>query len=173
MVYSIDDDGNIEFNEFLKLCKGKKRNKTHMKTEQPKTTKLKEKKEDDVIFSFFQQLTNGELQPSKDMKVGFNVYYSQERRKKLLDAILGGQDDKETKQGKKILDNYRLQLDEKMKKFKQDRYESLSQNGSVDDLEQFNFNCQRLEDFENNTVSPSALERLLDEMQQQRQALAL
>ena len=33
MVYSIDDDGNIEFNEFLKLCKGKKRNKTHMKTE--------------------------------------------------------------------------------------------------------------------------------------------
>ena len=51
-----------------------------------------------------------------------------------------------------------------MRKFKQDRYESLSQSGSVDDLEQFNFNCQRLEDFENNTVNPSALERLLDEM---------
>ena len=112
MVYSIDDDGNIEFDEFLKLCKGKKRNQTHTKTEQPKASKLIEKKEDDVIFSFFQQLTNGDLQPSKEMKVGFNVYYSQERRKKILDAILGGQDDKETKQGKKILDNYRQQLDD-------------------------------------------------------------
>ena len=32
MVYSIDDDGNIEFDEFLKLVKGKKRNRTYMKT---------------------------------------------------------------------------------------------------------------------------------------------
>jgi len=43
----------------------------------------------DIIFNFFQKLTNGDLQPSKEMKIGFGVYYSQERRKKILDAILG------------------------------------------------------------------------------------
>ena len=42
----------------------------------------------DIIFNFFQKLTNGELQSSKDMKVGFGVYYSQERRKRILDAIV-------------------------------------------------------------------------------------
>jgi len=31
----------------------------------------------DIIFDFFKKLTNGELSASKDMKIGFGVYYSQ------------------------------------------------------------------------------------------------
>ena len=62
-----------------------------------------------------------------------------------------------------------------MRKYKKDRFESFSQEGSVsaEDLEQINFMNERLEGFENNDVNPKNLERLLDEMQQQRQALAL
>ena len=50
-----------------------------------------------------------------------------------------------------------------MKKFK---LESLSQEGSVTDLdpEQFNFMNKRVEDFENNDVNPRNIERLLEEM---------
>ena len=55
-----------------------------------------------------------------------------------------------------------------MRQFKKNRSESCSQNGSIDDIEQYNFMSQRLEDFENNDINPRNLERLLDEMQQQR-----
>ena len=37
IVYSIDDDGNIEFDEFLKLVKGKKRNRTRNNMNNMKT----------------------------------------------------------------------------------------------------------------------------------------
>jgi len=40
----------------------------------------------DIIFTFFQQLTDGKLQ-SKDMRMSFGIYYSQERRRKILEAI--------------------------------------------------------------------------------------
>ena len=30
----------------------------------------------DIIFDFFQKLTHGDLQPDKNMKIGFGVYYS-------------------------------------------------------------------------------------------------
>ena len=61
----------------------------------------------DIIFNFFQKLTNGDLQPSKEMKIGFGVYYSQERRKKILDAILGNRNKEANTEGKRILNNYR------------------------------------------------------------------
>ena len=41
------------------------------------------------------------------MKIGFGVYYSQERRKKILDAILGNKDKNASIEGKRILTNYR------------------------------------------------------------------
>lgn len=63
----------------------------------------------DIIFNFFKKLTSGDLQPSKDMKVGFGVYYSQERRKRILEAILDtGSGDKNARgSGVRILGNYR------------------------------------------------------------------
>ena len=54
-------------------------------------------------------MTHGDLQPDKNMKIGFGVYYSQERRKKILDAILGSntRDKAARDEGRKILGNYR------------------------------------------------------------------
>ena len=67
-----------------------------------------EDKNDDagIIFNFFKKLTDGDLQPSENMKIGFGVYYSSERRKKILDAILGREDICK-QEGRRILDNYK------------------------------------------------------------------
>ena len=66
-------------------------------------------------------MTAGDLQPSKDMKIGFGIYYSQERRKKILDAILSGKNNTISQEGKRILDNYKSQLDLQIKRIKEDR----------------------------------------------------
>ena len=58
------------------------------------------------------------MQPDKNMKIGFGIYYSQERRKKILDAILGSKDKQNKDEGKKILSNYRQQLSDQMKRIK-------------------------------------------------------
>ena len=105
MVRQIDDDCNIEFNEFLKLVKGG--NKTKQKMMVAGNNDMND--DADIIFNFFKKLTSGDLQPSKDMKIGFGVYYSQERRKKILEAILGSCDkNHQTRDsGSRILTNYR------------------------------------------------------------------
>jgi len=64
----------------------------------------------DIIFNFFKKLTDGDLQPSKHMKIGFGVYYSQERRKKILSAMLGKDGNISRHEGQRILGNYRQQL---------------------------------------------------------------
>lgn len=84
MVAAIDDDMNIEFGEFLKLVKGGKKTKAKMQ----QFMNDDQNNDSDIIFDFFQKLTHGDLQPDKNMKIGFGVYYSQERRRKILDAIL-------------------------------------------------------------------------------------
>ena len=103
MVDAIDDDGEIEFNEFLKLVKGGGKTQAAM----AEFMNDDDNGDADIIFNFFQKLTHGELQPSKEMKIGFGVYYSQERRKKILEAILGSQGKGENLAGRKILSNYR------------------------------------------------------------------
>ena len=105
MVAAIDDDMNIEFNEFLKLVKGGKKTKQKM----GQFFNEDANNDQDIIFDFFQKLTHGDLQPDKNMKIGFGVYYSQERRKKILDAILGSntRDKAARDEGRKILGNYR------------------------------------------------------------------
>ena len=55
------------------------------------------------------------------MKIGFGIYYSQERRKKILDAILSGKNNTISQEGKRILDNYKSQLDLQIKRIKEDR----------------------------------------------------
>lgn len=55
------------------------------------------------------------------MKIGFGIYYSQERRRKILSAILNGTSTTMTNEGKKILDTYKTQLDLQIKRIKADR----------------------------------------------------
>ena len=53
MVLEIDDDANIEFEEFLQLVKGKNKQKA-----MPSAGKT----DSDLLFDFFKKLTNQELQ---------------------------------------------------------------------------------------------------------------
>ena len=51
MVMEIDDDANIEFEEFLQLVKGKNKQKKV-------PTPMSEPSEADLLFNFFKKLTN-------------------------------------------------------------------------------------------------------------------
>ena len=57
MVREIDDDENIEFEEFLQLVKGGKKTANKMRKH------MNEDTEEDsmIIFEFFKKLTNNEL----------------------------------------------------------------------------------------------------------------
>lgn len=161
MVAAIDDDGEILFDEFLKLVKGGSKTKAAM----GKFMNDDANNDSDVIFNFFQKLTHGDLQPDKTMKVGFGVYYGQERRKKILDAILGGKNPKEKDNGKKILANYRLQLSEQMIRVKQNKEEMIDQGIRVTDpseLEMINFMNKRAEAFDRNDIDPDNFRKLLE-----------
>ena len=125
MVKNLDDDCNIEFHEFLQLVKGGNKTKKKMidtASESYKATASAAQQEDDgdVIFNFFKKLTDGELQPDEDMKIGFGVFYSSERRKKILSSILNVGDKKQKAQNNKLLSNYRAQLSNHMKRVKDD-----------------------------------------------------
>ena len=75
----------------------------------------------DIIFNFFKKFTENSKRPTLDMKIGFGIYYSQERRRKILSAILNGTSTTMTDEGKKILDTYKTQLDLQIKRIKADR----------------------------------------------------
>ena len=121
MVEQVDEDLNIEFNEFLKLVKGGNKNKST-----PASTAAAAGKAaaagggsgDDLIFNFFKKLTDGELQPNKNMKIGFGVFYSAERRRKLLNSILN-KDGLQKKEGDRIVSNYAMSLQDQMKRVRQ------------------------------------------------------
>ena len=73
MVYQIDDDGNIEFEEFQTLIKGSKKVKAIMQ----KASKDQDKNNDiDIIFNFFKQLQAAKDSEEKTQKTSFGVYYS-------------------------------------------------------------------------------------------------
>ena len=128
MVKNLDDDCNIEFHEFLQLVKGG--NKTKKKVLDGASDKYKataaanqQDEDGDVIFNFFKKLTDGELQPDEDMKIGFGVFYSSERRKKILSSILNVGDKKQKAENHRLLSNYRTQLSNHMKRVKDDAVE--------------------------------------------------
>ena len=115
-------------------------------------------------------MTAGDLQPSKDMKIGFGIYYSQERRKRILDAILSGTQNKMTNEGKRILDNYKMQLDQQMKRVKEDRREMEAEGRRPEpgEVEHFNFMTRRIEAFDRNEVDPDNLKRIIDDLMAKR-----
>ena len=166
MVHEIDDDGNIEFEEFLKLVKGGKKTKQTLQ----KYCNDDENADIDIIFNFFQRLTAGDLQPSKDMKIGFGIYYSQERRKKILDAILSGKHNTISQEGKRILDNYKSQLDLQIKRIKEDRVqmEAEGRRPEAGELAHFNFMTRRIDAFDRNEVDPDNLKRIIDDLMKTR-----
>ena len=166
MVHEIDDDGNIEFEEFLKLVKGGKKTKQTLQ----KYCNDDENADIDIIFNFFQRLTAGDLQPSKDMKIGFGIYYSQERRKKILDAIFSGKSNKMTQEGKRMINNYKSQIDQQMKRLKEDRQEMADEGRRPEpgELAHFNFMTRRIQAFDRNEVDPRNLKRIVDDLMASR-----
>ena len=166
MVRQIDDDCNIEFNEFLKLVKGGKK----VKQKLMKAANSDKNDDADIIFNFFKKLTDGDLQPSKNMKIGFGVYYSQERRKKILSAILGKDGNMGKHEGQRILGNYRQQLSDQMKRVKQTQRE-MQESGEQppeDELEMVNFMRARADAFERNELDPETLKAHIDDLKKSR-----
>ena len=96
----------------------------------------------DVIFNFFQDLTNARMQP-KDMKVGFGVFYSSQRRKKILDAILTG-NKPGNEDGLRILKNYRNQLNDQMNRLKQNRQGSAGEMPQGENMHLWEFMNRRM-----------------------------
>ena len=168
MVGQIDEDCNIEFHEFLKLVKGGKKTKQKMMS----AANADENDDADIIFNFFKKLTDGDLQPSNDIKIGFGVYYSQERRKKILDAILQ-RDNKQNSSSKKILDNYKVQLTDQMKRVKDNAKEMAAKGERPPDneLALFNFMNQRAEAFERNELDPESMRRHIEELKENRRRM--
>lgn len=121
MVREIDDDENIEFEEFLQLVKGGKKTKAKMEKHMDEETK----QDSDIIFDFFKKLTNDELQ-NKDREQPFPLYYGAQRRRRILDAIMceDGNVNKvafeKKAAGEKILHNYRGSLEEMIKREKEE-----------------------------------------------------
>lgn len=69
------------------------------------------------------------------MKIGFGVYYSAERRKRILDAIIPN-DNMKRAEGMKILSNYRTQLNDQMGRIKKQQSEIESHGIRLDPKEQ-------------------------------------
>lgn len=166
MVKQIDDDCNIEFNEFLQLVKGGKK----MKQKLMKAANSDNNDDADIIFNFFKKLTDGDLQPSKHMKIGFGVYYSQERRKKILSAILGKDGNISRHEGQRILGNYRQQLTDQMKRVKQTQREmqEAGEQPPEDEIDMVNFMRQRADAFERNELDPESLKSHIDDLKKTR-----
>ena len=166
MVHEIDDDGNIEFEEFLKLVKGGSKTKKTLQ----KYCNDDENADIDIIFNFFQRLTAGDLQPSKDMKIGFGIYYSQERRKKILDAIFSGKSNTMSQEGKRMIHNYKKQVDQQMARIKEERAEMAAEGRRPEpgELANYNFMTRRIQAFDRNEVDPANLKRIVDDLMANR-----
>lgn len=161
MVLAIDDDGDITFDEFLKLVKGSTKTKATMANFMNKDAN----DDADIIFDFFKRLTNKQLQP-KDQELPFSLFYSSERRKKILEAIMGHQDRGIQKKSGRILDNYRQQLTDQMKRVKQDRKEMQEQNirPNPSELSTIQFMDKRVESFDRNEIDPEILRSLINDL---------
>jgi len=97
LIASVDEDqsGQIEFDEFLAIMKN---------------LNSKDGKES-VLFKFFQSMYTGKLMDNMDPNLPFKLNVSQYRRRKLLDAIMLPEREKDKKeQGIKILQSFKKQV---------------------------------------------------------------
>ena len=107
------------------------------------------------------------------MKIGFGVYYSQERRKRILEAILGSchkSDEDKRGSGTRILQNYRQQLADQMKRVKA-MHKEMEETGETvpeDELRMFNFMKKRSDAFERNELEPESMKKLISTLSNQQ-----
>ena len=97
IISSLDDDGEIEFPEFLGIIKGGSNTKEGVKDDS--TT---------AIYLFFKDLTSGKMNIDKNEHIPFSLFISAQRRRKILQAIMP--DPKAPylqKDGERILNNYK------------------------------------------------------------------
>lgn len=84
MINDVDEDANIEFNEFLKIIKNSKGGSGHGAA-----------KDSSDINDFFKQMTAGEMGSGTEKDLSFNMLVQTRRRKHMLDAILLKEDAKD------------------------------------------------------------------------------
>ena len=91
LVSELDEDQNIEFEEFLKLVKGGNKSKEKI---QKSAVHDEGGVQTDLIYDFFNKLTNGELNDGEE-EIPFSLHVGKVRRQALLGAIQQiGQDKK-------------------------------------------------------------------------------
>ena len=104
------------------------------------------------------------------MKIGFSIYFTQERRKKILEAILSGGRNNMTVEGKRMIGKYADQVDNQIKRLKEEREEMQAAGRRIDpsEQEQFNFFTRRIKAYDNNDVDPDNLKRITAELMANR-----
>lgn len=103
IVETVDDDGSemIEFEEFLKIIKG---------------GNSSDGGKDDgtgAIYHFFKDLTGGKMKINGNENIPFSLFISSQRRRKILQSIWAN-NEKDKKEGERILANYKKQLAERL-----------------------------------------------------------
>lgn len=90
MIFDLDEDGDIFFEEFLKIIKSGSNVDPNSQTAK--------------INKFFKDMSNGNLgSTSRDKDLSFNVIVQNIRRQTMMNAFFGNQDEKA--QGMTILNN--------------------------------------------------------------------
>ena len=113
-----------------------------------------------MIFNFFKSYTAKKQPNQETKKIGFGIYYSQERRKKILDAIYSGKTSTTmSNTGKKIIGTYTQQLDLQIKRIKQER-KAMEQEGMHP--EPSDFMTRRIAAYDRNAVDPDNLKSILN-----------
>lgn len=99
----------IEFAEFLTIIKGGSKSKD---THESKSAS-DQNNATGAIYQFFKDLTSGKMKVEGNENIPFSLFISSMRRKKIMQSMMAN-DDKQKREGEKILVNYKKQLAERM-----------------------------------------------------------
>ena len=104
-----DGSGEIEFNEFVDIIKcGRKQAKfeeMHRKTKESKVLKGQPPETNTAaIYTFFKNLTNGDLMSKEKANMPFSLFISAHRRQMIINSMM--KDGCEQKEGERIKNNY-------------------------------------------------------------------
>ncbi|CAD8116989.1 unnamed protein product [Paramecium sonneborni] len=96
LIYTVDDDGSIEFKEFLEIIKNKNGDG-------------KSNSKETMVIDFFKDMINGRLGHGSNQPINknlpFSLIISTIRRQKLLDALMAN-DPKKKEEGEKVMKAY-------------------------------------------------------------------
>lgn len=95
----------IEFAEFLTIIKGGSKSKEHHDNGSDNAT--------GAIYQFFKDLTSGKMKVEGNENIPFSLFISSMRRKKIMQSMMAT-DERQKREGEKILNNYKKQLAERM-----------------------------------------------------------